>query len=180
MTHYLLMLILGPVLVELVGYFWHRIVEHRGLLGHFFSERHIVHHEHDYPIDHLRRRSKYKSSQSWTWHFIGVISAIVMIIVLPLDLAVVLISSCSLYIFLIISNLHKAYHIENHWLSRFAWFRKMLKLHDIHHYQNTNYGICFFVMDRIFGTYSEEMPEDGKQNLFFFTSDSHSRGTRQV
>ena len=180
MLSYLFMLILGPIIVESVGYFWHRLVEHRGLLGLFFSERHIVHHEHDYPIECLRKKSKYKSAQSWTWHFIGLTSCAVMLMALPLDLAVTLIVSCALYIFLIILPLHKAFHVEDHRLSRFTWFQKLVALHDIHHYDNTNYGICFFVMDRIFGTYSEEMPENGKQNLFVFMPDTQMKRTNRV
>jgi sterol desaturase/sphingolipid hydroxylase (fatty acid hydroxylase superfamily) len=41
------------------------------------------------------------------------------------------------------------------------WFRSIRRLHDIHHRQisddgrmSTNFGICFFFMDRIFGTLS--------------------------
>jgi hypothetical protein len=42
------------VLVEALGYLWHRFAEHLGSLGNTIRYRHWVHHEHDYPVDGLR------------------------------------------------------------------------------------------------------------------------------
>ena len=36
----------------------------------------------------------------------------------------------------------------------------LYEAHNIHHYDNMNYGICLFFMDRLFGTYTEDFPKD--------------------
>ena len=56
---------------------------------------------------------------------------------------------------------------------------KISKAYDIHHYGNCNYGICFFMMDKIFGTYREDFPVDEKGNrvkLNVFMTYPHHRG----
>ena len=55
----------------------------------------------------------------------------------------------------------------------------LVKLHDIHHYGNCNYGICFFMMDKIFGTYREDFPVSADGNrvkLNVFKSYPYQRG----
>ena len=60
--------------------------------------------------------------------------------------------------------LHDRMHVSDHHLLRNRWTRKAFlrsrKLHDIHHHHvtddglmNRNYGIAFFVFDRLFGTF---------------------------
>lgn len=60
--------------------------------------------------------------------------------------------------------LHETLHIKNHPILKIKfikkWYLKARKLHDIHHHyvddyglMNKNYGIAFFWLDKIFGTY---------------------------
>jgi sterol desaturase/sphingolipid hydroxylase (fatty acid hydroxylase superfamily) len=52
--------------------------------------------------------------------------------------------------------LHDAFHITNHRLTKFGFFRKWIGLH-IRHHQNTqtNFGIFSFALDKLFGSFSD-------------------------
>jgi sterol desaturase/sphingolipid hydroxylase (fatty acid hydroxylase superfamily) len=65
--------------------------------------------------------------------------------------------------FIMFSYLHDRMHIHDFWMDRNAllkhWFRRVRRLHDIHHrtlndggLMDTNFGIAFFLFDRLFGT----------------------------
>jgi sterol desaturase/sphingolipid hydroxylase (fatty acid hydroxylase superfamily) len=69
--------------------------------------------------------------------------------------------------FLMFSYLHDQMHVKNFWMERNlvfkAWFRGARKRHDIHHrvlndcgLMDKNFGIGFFLFDRLFGTLSAE------------------------
>jgi len=69
--------------------------------------------------------------------------------------------------FLIFSYLHDQMHVKNFWMEQNsvlkAWFRGARKRHDIHHRElndrglmDKNFGIGFFLFDRLFGTLSSE------------------------
>lgn len=48
---------------------------------------------------------------------------------------------------------HDSTHIRKHWLNRFSWYKRVRKLHFIHHRDMTvNYGVITFIWDRVFGT----------------------------
>ena len=52
--------------------------------------------------------------------------------------------------------LHINFHLDDSWLKKFKWFRKLNDLHKQHHRKvNTNYGIFWFGWDRVFGSYSK-------------------------
>ena len=70
------------------------------------------------------------------------------------------------------SYLHDRMHIKNFWMERNpmlkGWFQRSRRLHDIHHrmlndggLMNKNFGIGFFLFDRLFGTLS---PQQGSFN----------------
>lgn len=86
---------------------------------------------------------------------------------LGIDRLYFLIFTCSglLWGHFLFGYMHDAMHVSRFWMERIPglarWFRGIRKLHDIHHCQisedgimSTNFGICFFFMDRIFGTLS--------------------------
>src|SRR5258708_2705271 len=63
--------------------------------------------------------------------------------------------------FFTFSFLHDAMHLSDAWMARLplvnVWFRRARRLHDIHHHSldnagrmNRNFGIVFFLFDRIF------------------------------
>jgi hypothetical protein len=67
------------------------------------------------------------------------------------------------------SYLHDRMHVKDFWMERNpilkTWFRRARKLHDIHHRvlndngsMDRNFGIGFFVFDRLFGTLSLRQP----------------------
>lgn len=156
-----LLFTLGAVLlVEAIGYFWHRFAEHLGWLGDTIRYRHWVHHEVDYPIDRLRPAGEwqYHRAGAWTWFVLGGVAAVLIFWLLPLSVALPLALGAFLYSWGVISYLHDRFHVEGHWLTKFAWFQRVRRLHDIHHWQPCNYGILFFWMDRLFGTLREDFP----------------------
>ena len=159
-----LFLLAGPLLVEFVGYFWHRWVEHREVLGKKVSFRHYKHHELQYPVNSLRTDGPYESADSWTWYVVGAASTIISFIIMPPFYAGAFTLGAWVYAHYIVARMHSAFHIKGHFLWKFKWFRKLVTLHDIHHFDNVNYGICFFFMDRIFGTYRNTFPVDGDGN----------------
>ena len=167
----------GPFVVELVGYFWHRWVEHRELLGKTVAFRHYKHHETEYPVNRLRT-NEYRNANSWTWYVVGISASIIAPLVAPIEYAIPFALGAWVYAWGIVLNMHTAFHVNGHFLWKYKWFQKLVKLHDIHHYDNVNYGICLFFMDRLFGTYTEDFPTDKngdrvKYNMF--VSYSHHR-----
>jgi sterol desaturase/sphingolipid hydroxylase (fatty acid hydroxylase superfamily) len=68
--------------------------------------------------------------------------------------------------------MHDAMHLKDFWMLKYPWlakhFKQSRRLHDVHHVKiseegrmQTNYGICFFFFDRLFGTYA---PSVGRFN----------------
>ena len=170
---YILSFCCGVILVEFVGYFWHRWVEHKEVLGKSISFRHYKHHEVQYPVNKLRTNGPYESADSWTWYTVGILTTILAFVLLPVWYALTFVGTAWIYAHYIVANLHSAFHLSGgvHFLWKYKWFQKLVKLHDIHHYDNCNYGICFFYMDKLFGTYREDFPTDKtgkriKMNVF--------------
>jgi sterol desaturase/sphingolipid hydroxylase (fatty acid hydroxylase superfamily) len=57
--------------------------------------------------------------------------------------------------------LHDAFHIRDHWLYRVPLINKVFKrwvhIHFIHHVKmESNYGIFYFMIDRLLGTYQDQ------------------------
>ena|SRR5258708_5820087 len=154
---------LGLPLVEFVGWLWHWSIEHYGLLGEALRKQHYVHHEVDYPAEDLRPQQDYQSAHDWSWYLLSAITLSVLVALsltglLPWRYMIALSAGAVLYARCVVSIMHDLYHLPNCRLSRFAWFRELVRLHDIHHYARGNYGIVFFWFDRLFGTYVEDMP----------------------
>lgn len=150
----------APIISESVGYAWHRTAEHAGYLGNKVRFRHWTHHEVHYPATALRPEhpKKYKDAGSWTWYIVGVIATAIIFWLLPLHIGIPFIIVGWLYSVFLVEYFHRAFHVRGHWLHRFAWFNKLMLLHDVHHYGPYNYGIVFFWMDRLFGTFRTSMP----------------------
>ena len=54
-------------------------------------------------------------------------------------------------------RMHDWFHKTDHWLNKYAWFRRLNHLHLLHHISpNKNMGIVWFFPDRIFGTFIKE------------------------
>lgn len=49
--------------------------------------------------------------------------------------------------------LHECFHIRDHRYNKYAWFRKLKKLHVVHHaLPKKNHGIIWFLPDKLFRT----------------------------
>ena len=72
---------------------------------------------------------------------------------ISLTLAIVTYLTC-LTVFLWNYYCHACYHIDNHWLNNFEWFKRDKELHFRHHNNpNKNYGIATHFSDILFNTY---------------------------
>jgi sterol desaturase/sphingolipid hydroxylase (fatty acid hydroxylase superfamily) len=163
----LLCSVVAVALVEAIGYFWHRFAEHLGWAGDTVRYRHWVHHERDYPVGRLRPSGarEYRAAGSWTWFALGAVVIALIFLLLPFAYALPLALGSLLYAWGVIGYLHERFHVDGHWLQRFSWFRRIRRLHDIHHWRPCNYGILFFWMDRLFGTLREDFPRE-RENIF--------------
>ncbi len=76
---------------------------------------------------------------------------------------VIVLGNLAVWPFFTFSILHDAMHLSDFWMARMPlinrWFRRARRLHDIHHHSvngaghmDTNFGIGFFLFDRIFRT----------------------------
>jgi len=110
----MLFVIGGHVLVEVIGYFWHRTAEHGGWFGETVRYRHWVHHEEDYPVESLRPVgvSGYKSAGSWSWYVLAAVTVILIFVFVPLRDAIPLALGGLLYAWYGLNYFHSAFHIE--------------------------------------------------------------------
>ena len=61
--------------------------------------------------------------------------------------------------------IHSAYHVSDHWLNQYEWFKKDKRIHLQHHINpSVNYGIASHFNDIVFGTY--EYPVNNQEEIF--------------
>ena len=143
---------------EFLGYMWHRNVNHMGLLGSNIRFTHWKHHHIDYPpgdmITNKYKNPKLFDSEMWTFGFGAIISVILFFKYIKFTKKEKIIL---IIFFLLIgitnSVIHDSYHVHNHHLNKYKWYRSKKNAHDIHHRLNCNYGIITYTFDRLFGTY---------------------------
>lgn len=166
----------GGIYAEIVGYFVHILLHSEKI--QFLSRSHMLHHLRDYgPKMGLRPSERYiRSSDGRTALFgvgaewivplalvIGGSIAILSIFKVSPLFQLVFLASAIAWGFMLFAYMHDAMHIKGFWMERNPllknWFLRARKLHDIHHLNLTddgrmvtNYGICFFGLDRLLGT----------------------------
>ena len=171
---------IGSCLVaEMLGYWLHRLL-HSGWIS-FLSRNHMKHHMLLYAPLQKQRTSEYRDATEETVSLgnIGMEwlapTGLVMVIALILfrcfrvQLVYQLLSlgTTLAWSFVMFSYLHDRMHMEGIWLERNKWLRRWFvatrRLHDIHHHlissqglMNRNFGIGFFLFDRLFGTFASE------------------------
>lgn len=146
------------IVVELIGYLWHRFAAHLGYAGDTLRVTHQCHHETVYPHSDLESEEYRTAHDNWPWL---VPMIVVVLIVYLLYKKYEIVDKETMILFVIVAFIyvnitfffHNSYHVKNHWLTRYKWYVSMKKTHFIHHYDNCNYGIVFSFMDRLFGTY---------------------------
>ena len=176
----LLSILLGFVFSEVVGYIVHQLLHSERIP--YLSRSHMIHHlKHYGPKMSMRSDVYLKSIEGRAsigtvgleWMApLGIVSALSIgsLLLLGLPLLYILIGYVTAVIWGIVgfSMVHDAMHIRNVWLLRNPvlgrWFKRARRLHDIHHVQindsgkmQKNFGMCFFLLDRLFGTYSPSL-----------------------
>ena len=168
----------GWIFSEFCGYFLHILLHSEKVP--YLSRSHMIHHLRVYsPKRSLRSGDTYLGSTEGRASLLGV----GMEWVAPIGLIVVatytvfelfgfsricfglFTGSALTWGYFLFAYMHDAMHLKTFWMEKVpglsSWFRSIRRLHDIHHVQIsddgrmlTNYGICFFFMDRIFGSLS--------------------------
>lgn len=157
---------LGFLVAEILGYFLHMLLHNKKIK--WISHNHMWHHEHDYPPFGEMRNKTYISGArdranvfgiGLEWFIPGVLliislAIVMMLLEIKILTQIVFIASILFWVFLMFNYMHDAMHLENFWMKNNKWFKKIRRLHDIHHMNmQKNYGICLFFMDKFFGTY---------------------------
>jgi sterol desaturase/sphingolipid hydroxylase (fatty acid hydroxylase superfamily) len=160
-------------LVELLGYLWHRFCAHLGYAGDIIRKPHFEHHEIYYPHNNMEtfiyRVKGFLKGDSWPW-FVPILSIYTVVLYLWWKQIInkkmlITITIWMMFHIYLISYIHDSYHIQNHWLNRFDWYRENKVCHNLHHYYNCNYGISNYSMDRLFGTLITKY-NNPKENIF--------------
>ncbi len=161
----ILAILAGPVVIEFAGYWWHRLGEHGGKLGRAVVAKHYKHHEKDYPVTRYNpSEKKYRKAGSWSWYVLGALIIAALFVSLPRPYNYVAIVSGILYAKFVMSLLHGKFHVRTQF-EKSKWFRTRRHLHEIHHWGPYNYGISFYFVDRLFGTYRTDFPEAKERNF---------------
>ncbi len=154
-----LLFTLGAALLgTLAGWAGHWALHHSG--SRTLHRAHMTHHRL-YPPRSLRSDAYRKAGKDDTLFVLAPLVAVVIGLYLLLmsflqatwlDFATVI--TASLVVGIAHEWLHEAFHLEVHWLSRFAWFQQLRAEHFMHHrHPKKNLGIITMLWDRLLGTY---------------------------
>ncbi len=177
----LLLSVVGACLyTEFVGYWLHMLLHSEKLA--FLSRNHMIHHLVVYPPNKpMRQSSEYLGSTYDRANVLGIglewvapVSLILPVSLLALRSLGVPAACQAVFVlvsmawgYLMFGYMHDAMHLKGFWMTTnlrlSRWFMTARKRHDIHHMeisasgkQQKNFGICFFLFDRLFGTLSAE------------------------
>lgn len=175
-----LTIIAACVFAEFSGYFVHRLLHSHRV--RFLSRNHMIHHLRLYGPDMPKRSVTYLDATTDRPGVAGIgvewIVPVVLLISGLLGLFAYLnvpVAHRTLFIAVslgwgavMFSYMHGALHLKNFWMLNSgllrSWFRRVRKLHDIHHVElddrgrmSQNFGICFFWFDRLFGTFQSKV-----------------------
>ncbi len=153
------------VLVEAVGYAYHRFFQHVGWFtrkGQVFRRNqryHWLHHMVIYPIGRFYRRPvAYISSEGG----LGLSWAVPALATIGLALAThgfnwmtgLFVGAIAAYAYFVIDDVHERFHLVKHSCQGLRYFRWLEDIHVLHHWdQRTNFTIVHPAMDWLFGTY---------------------------
>lgn len=167
----------GIVFTEAVGYVLHILLHSEKVA--WLSRDHMIHHLKVYSVEAgLRQPGPYKDSTEGRtalagvgleWLLpIGLVLAVILAVFRALDVPAAAQAAFSISALawgkVMFGMMHDSMHIEGYWLAEVpvlgTWYRRVRRLHDIHHLEFTddgrmltNFGISFFGFDRLCGTY---------------------------
>lgn len=170
----------GFIFAEFAGYGLHRLMHSEKI--EFLSRNHMIHHLIVYgPTQPMRPSRDYLNSTYDRANILGLglewIFPVAMILVLALGgmrlfhvgaiTQTVFIGAALAWGYAMFWYMHDAMHLKGFWMGASPllapWFLQARKRHDIHHMRldvwgrmPANFGICFFLFDRIFGTLATE------------------------
>lgn len=141
------------------GYWMHWML-HQDFFGKF-HQSHMTHHLKLYPPnDFFSEEYRDAGKDSTFWFFLVAGAPLVF---LPIVLFIfgyiglftgLFLLAETIALGLLNNYLHDSFHLKNHWLNFFSFFKKFVALHQHHHEDmGTNYGIFFFLWDKLFGTF---------------------------
>jgi hypothetical protein len=91
---------------------------------------------------------------------LGLIILLIKMFIIKLSYLTILMTLIQTFTINFFGNyLHLSYHIKNHWLSKYEWYKDLRYLHYLHHCGDTkhNYLIMFFGFDIIFKSYKKKI-----------------------
>jgi sterol desaturase/sphingolipid hydroxylase (fatty acid hydroxylase superfamily) len=161
------MILKAVLLIEVVGYVYHRFLQHLGLftrLGYAFRRNqkyHWNHHNVRYPVGRFYKRPvKYSPSEqgfSWGWAVPGTILASLYLFCYGIHLpSISFVAGMAAYAKLVVDKVHQRFHEGLNSEGNGAYFRWLDKVHLLHHFdQRCNFTIVHPLMDFLFGTYKK-------------------------
>lgn len=147
------LLLAGVLLAETIGPLWH-IAKHKGWLGKTFREQHIRHHVDHYPSHRViasAGESQYLIAGEWNMYVLAGIVVAGIFFFLPLESALPVALGAAVD-GVLTDYAHRAFHLKRNPLDRFQWYKTLARLHRIHHQVWGNFGVLFFLIDRLYGT----------------------------
>ncbi len=191
-TFYTILTILTSILyAEIIGYFVHILLHSEKVK--YLSYSHMLHHIRDYGRHKPFLTGKYIASSRDRASFLGgigmewfvpfaVIACITFLffylVSMPLYVQIVFLITSVTWGYIGFNYMHSAMHIKGFWMEKNFlfknWFKKLRMLHSIHHnnlnqggQMVTNYGICFFFLDRLLSSYVTKY-QDKEENSACF------------
>jgi sterol desaturase/sphingolipid hydroxylase (fatty acid hydroxylase superfamily) len=174
---YLAWVFFSCVVAEIAGYWVHRLLHSEKIA--FLSRNHMIHHIQLYgPMQPMRPEKAYRGTTAdrpslgdigleWLFPAISVLGFFELIfwrmgISVLYQVTFIIVSLT--WARLMLNYLHNWMHVQNFWMERNPllrkWFVAARRLHDIHHHalndegrMANNFGIGFYVLDRLFGTF---------------------------
>ena len=176
----LLIVLASFAVTEVVGYWLHRLLHSEKIPS--LSKAHMWHHLKDYGPNMEQQTEAYVSGARKRTNVVGLglewlLPAAILVggVVGVLSLLgvgalyqVIVIASMLSWTAIMFNHMHDAMHRTSYWMLKVPllnrWFKKARHLHDVHHMRLSddgrmplNFGISFFPMDRLFGTFQKEI-----------------------
>jgi len=177
--HIVLCIGLAFLITEIAGYFIHQLLHSNRV--QWLSKYHMLHHLRDYaPGKSLRSDSYICSAKGRAAIFDLGLEWVIPIAFLIIGIEAVFIAmdvswfTCIFFPFICMAYghfsfgiMHDYLHLKDHWILRNSWLRKWFlsirRYHDLHHMiidddgrMKLNYGISFFFMDKLLGTFTDQ------------------------